>query len=47
MKAKIIGITLFVLMACGTIHELAWAEGKCADLGNTPEQCALLGAESL
>lgn len=47
MKTKIIGAALFVLMAIGTVHELAWAESKCAELKNTPQECALLGSESL
>ncbi len=39
----------FVLIALGlaliatlSIHEMDWAESKCEELGNTPQQCALL-----
>ena len=38
---------IFTVLAIGATHYMAWAEDKCAELGNTPQQCALLSAESL
>lgn len=47
MKYKIITCLVLALLFTATVHELAWAESKCAELGNTPQECALLSSESL
>ncbi|AUR90890.1 hypothetical protein NVP1151O_49 [Vibrio phage 1.151.O._10N.222.46.B1] len=47
MKAKLIGLCLLAALGTATVHEVAWAESKCAELKNTPQECALLSSESL
>lgn len=42
MKYKLIGLFILVAISVATVHELDWAESKCAELGNTQQECAKL-----
>lgn len=42
MQAKIAVIILLATLGFGFSHYMAYAEEKCLELGNTPQQCAAL-----
>ena len=39
---KVVLVAVMFASAIGLYHYDVWAEGKCLELGNTPQQCALL-----
>lgn len=39
---KLTTLLILTALAFGHAHYMAYAEDKCAELGNTPQQCALL-----
>ena len=44
---KLTTILILTALAFGHAHYMAYAEDKCAELGNTPQQCALLAQQNL
>lgn len=39
---KLTTVLILTALVFGHAHYMAYAETKCAELGNTPQQCALL-----
>lgn len=42
MKTKAIYLFLASALCAALVHEMEWAENRCAELGNTPQECATL-----
>ncbi len=47
MKGWLIYLAVVAALGVSHSHYTAWSEEKCAELKNTPQQCALLTSESL